>query len=122
MNSQNSLQTATRRRKATKELWITLVVGIVLLVVSAQVFSGTDNAIETTAQTEKEKKISLLLREMEGVGESSVMICETEDGVQSVVVVCEGANNLQVVLNVREAVSAALGTNQAAVKIYLKKE
>ena len=33
----------------------------------------------------------------------------------------KGASDLQVILNVREAVAAALGTNQNAVKVYLKK-
>ncbi len=63
-----------------------------------------------------------LLEEIEGVGEANVMICENEEGVQSVVVVCDGANDLRVVINVREAVAAALGTEENAVKIYLKKE
>ena len=40
----------------------------------------------------------------------------------ALVVVCEGANDFQVVMHVREAVAAALGTEQKAVKIYLKKE
>ena len=56
------------------------------------------------------------------MGDVNVMICESEDGVQSVVVVCEGANDLRVNMNIREAVAAALGTDEKSVKIYLMKE
>ena len=110
-------------KKSTKEVLLTLVVGLVLTVVAFQVFGEKgDRVSNTTEQTEKERKVSLLLQEIEGVGESNVMICETEEGVESVVVVCDGANDFLVVLKVREAVAAALGTSQSAVKIYLKKE
>ena len=72
--------------------------------------------------SENEEKISRLLSEMDGVGEAQVMIYEENDEVQSVVVVCEGAGNFQVVIRIREAVAAALGTEEKAVKVYLKKE
>ena len=49
-------------------------------------------------------------------------VCEDENGVKSVVVVCEGANNFCVILDIREAVAAALGTQESAVKIYQKKD
>ena len=69
-----------------------------------------------------EQKLCALLKEIDGVGDVNVMICESEDGVQSVVVVCEGANDLRVNMNIREAVAAALGTDEKSVKIYLMKE
>ena len=72
-------------------------------------------------QTETEKKIGLILQEIEGVGEASVAVCETEEGVLGAVVVCQGANNLKVIMDVREAVATALGTEEKAVKVYLKK-
>ncbi|MBR2375017.1 MAG: hypothetical protein IKA88_01880 [Clostridia bacterium] len=72
--------------------------------------------------TESEQKIARILEEIDGVGDAEVIVCETEDGVKSAVVVCEGARDFTVVLDVREAVAAALGTEQSAVKIYLKKE
>ena len=81
--------------------------------------SGT-NCSEKYSETEQ--KVSRLLQEIDGVGKAEVMICETEDGVQSVVVVCEGANDISIVMDVREAVAAALGTEEKAVKVYLKKE
>ena len=85
-------------------------------------YDGDTKNVISVSGSETEQKISLLLKEIDGVGEANVMICETEEGVKSVVVVCEGARDLQVVMNVREAVAAALGTEEKAVKIYLKKE
>jgi hypothetical protein len=78
--------------------------------------------VQTAVLTENEQKVVRILAEIDGVGKASVAVCETDDGVESVVVVCEGANDLRVIMDVKEAVSAALGTKQNAVKIYLKKE
>ena len=72
--------------------------------------------------SDTERRVDRLIEQIEGVGEAEVMICQTEDGVKSVVVVCEGGNDLQVIVRVREAVAAALGTEEKAVKIYVKKE
>lgn len=94
-----------------------------LILAAWQIFhtEETGDTVAVTA-TQAETKVSRLLEEIDGVGEASVIVYETEDGAKSVVVVCEGANDLRVVMNVREAVAAALGTEEKAVKIYLKKE
>lgn len=82
----------------------------------------TKNVSGMTGGSESEQRLCSLLKEIDGVGEVNVMICEGEDGVESVVVVCEGANDLRVNMNIREAVAAALGTDEKSVKIYLMKE
>ncbi|MBS1400593.1 MAG: hypothetical protein HPZ86_07330 [Clostridia bacterium] len=82
----------------------------------------TKNVSGMTSGSESEQRLCSLLKEIDGVGEVNVMICESEDGVESVVVVCEGANDLRVNMNIREAVAAALGTDEKSVKIYLMKE
>ena len=107
-----------------KEIVFLCALAFLLLFASWKIFYTDDNdvALSATVGSENEQKISRLLGEINGVGKADVMICETEEGVQSVVVVCEGANDLQVVMNVREAVAAALGTEEKSVKIYLKKE
>ncbi len=107
-----------------KDILLLSVLALVLIVAVWIIFYGQDDktSLSATTGSENEIKVSKLLQEIDGVGEASVMICETEDGVKSVVVVCEGANDLQVIMNVREAVAAALGTEEKAVKIYLKKE
>ena len=106
-----------------KELLLISVLALTLVFAVWKVFyDGDTKNVISVSGSETEQKISLLLKEIDGVGEANVMICETEEGVKSVVVVCEGARDLQVVMNVREAVAAALGTEEKAVKIYLKKE
>ncbi len=106
-----------------KDILLLSVLALTLIFAAWKIFD-TDESVETlnaVSGSESERKVSLLLQEIDGVGEADVMICETEEGVQSVVVVCEGAKDLQVIINVREAVAAALGTEEKAVKIYLKK-
>ena len=73
-------------------------------------------------RAKRSKKIIGLLQQIDGVGEASIVVCEGEHGVESVVVVCEGANDFCVIMDIREAVAAALGTQERAVKIYQKKD
>ena len=103
-----------------RDILLVLGIGAFIFFLAQKVFKEEDTA--TINGNETELRVCRLLEEMEGVGETEVMIHETEEGVESVVVVCDGAKDLQVLLNIREAVASALGTNQSAVKIYLKKE
>jgi len=109
-----------------KEILILFAIALVLVFASWKVFFKNDDTQSTptlsTSQTEDEKKLGALLKQIEGVGDAEVMICKTEEGVQSVVVVCSGAKDLNVIMDIRKAVAAALGTEEKAVKIYLKKE
>lgn len=108
----------------TKDVLLLILLSFAIVFSVWTVFSfgeQTDTPVNVSA-TETEQKLARLLSCIDGVGEAEVIVCETENGVQSVVIVCDGAKNLQVVINVREAVSAALGTEQSCVKIYLKKE
>ena len=123
MNSEREKRKKFRFDNRIKDICILAVLALVLVFASWKIF-GSEKEVEETASalSQTEEKISRLLEEMEGVGETSVMICETEEGVQSAVVVCEGANDLQVIMDIREAVASALGTKEKAVKVYLKKE
>jgi hypothetical protein len=107
-----------------KDIFIVLTLAVILIFAVWKIFytEDTATAYESGNVSQTETRVERLLEEIEGVGNASVMVCETEEGVQGVVVVCEGANDLQVLLNVREAVSAALGTDPKSIKIYLKKE
>ncbi len=112
-------------KERRKELLIIFALALVLGFAVWRVFYDDTEKVsvgQTATQTETERKLSALLTEIDGVGDAEVMICETEDGVKSVVVVCSGAENLQVVMDIREAVAAALGTDEKSVKIYLKKD
>ena len=107
-----------------KNLLLIGVLGVLLFSVAYSVFHGEEEtqAVANTGMSELERKVSNILQEIDGVGEASVIVCEEEESVKSVVVVCEGANNLRVIMDVREAVAAALNTEQKLVKIYLKKD
>ena len=112
-------------RERRRELLIIFALALVLGFAVWKVFyddTETASVGQIGTQTETERKLGALLTEIDGVGEAEVMICETEEGVKSVVVVCRGAENLQVVMDIREAVAAALGTDEKSVKIYLKKD
>ena len=114
-----------RRKGKIRDLLLTGGLALLIVFASWRIFGGNQEESKQTGsvtQTEAEQKVSRILEEIEGVGEAEVMICQTQDGVEGVVVVCEGAKNIKVVMDIREAVSAALGTKQSAVKIYLKKE
>lgn len=117
----NVLKFVSERKK---ELFILLLVALILGFSAWKIFGkSNDSIMQSVANLNAtEQKLCSLLCEMDGVGDAEVMICETEEGVQSVVVVCQGANDLRVILNIREAVAAALGMEEKAVKIYLKKE
>ena len=104
-----------------KDALLICVLVVALLVCAWGVFS-TESKPTDEVFSDTERRVDRLIEEIEGVGEAEVMICQTENGVKSVVVVCEGGNDLQVIVRVREAVAAALGTEEKAVKIYVKKE
>ena len=111
------------RNEKVKDVLLVGFLGLILVFSAWKIFYTDENIINTStsSQSENERKISRLLSQIDGVGEASVMICETENGVLGAVVVCEGAKNFQVVIDVREAVAAALGTEEKEVKVYLKK-
>lgn len=106
-----------------KDIILLAVLAFALLFAAWKIFHGNESKDETinVLATENEQKVARVLEEIEGVGEAEVIVYEDENGVKSVVVVCEGAHNISVIMDVREAVAAALGTQESAVKIYQKK-
>ena len=104
-----------------KNLALFFSIGALLAIMIFNVFYKEDTPVSNVGNTELETELCLLLGEINGVGEVNVMIYEGENGVEGVVVVCDGANNLQVNMDIREAVAAALGADEKAIKIYLKK-
>ncbi len=108
----------------TKDLLLVGALGLVLFFTAWKIFQSDSKTQETASfqYSEAETKVMRILQEIDGVGAASVVVSEREEEIKSVVVVCEGANNLRVIMNIREAVAAALGTEEKIVKIYLKKE
>jgi len=105
-----------------KDILLLFFLAITLIFAASQIFRNDEPEDTLSVNlSDTESKVIRLLEEIDGVGEANVIVCETEDGKKNVVVVCEGAKNLLVVMNVREAVAAALGTEQNAVKVYQRK-
>ena len=107
------------------EILFLCALAMMLVIASWKVFQRPNETnsggVVTATSTEMERKVCRILEQIEGVGTADVMICETEDGIKSVVVVCNGGDDLQTIMTVREAVAAALGMEQKAIKIYQKK-
>lgn len=104
-----------------KDLFLIGILAMVLLFAVSRVFRKDGKESVASTMTETELKVSRLLQEIQGVGEAEVIVCETEEGEKSVVIVCDGAKNIRVVMDVREAVAAALGTDEKSIKIYQRK-
>ena len=122
-NAENKKDGGSFKRERLKDTLLFVFLGITLFVLAWLVFRGDSEKVETTLNmSETESKVARILKEIDGVGEADVIVCETEEEIVSVVVVCEGANDLRVIMDVREAVSAALGTPEKSIKIFLKKE
>ena len=96
-------------------LFLSLLALILVFAVRKVFYDGDEPTQAATKMSDTEARICALLSEIDGVGEVRVVGGDDEDGV---VVVCEGADDFVVVMNVREAVAAALGTEEKAVKVY----
>ncbi len=104
-----------------KDLLLIGVLAVALLFAVSRVFQNDETKTVSLQMNETEQKVCRLLQEIEGVGAAEVIVCEAEEGEKSVVIVCDGAKDIRVVMDVREAVAAALGTDEKLVKIYQKK-
>lgn len=119
----NQSSVSSKRKGRIKDIILLALLAFALLFAAWKIFhDGKDNEASSVAATENELKVARLLEEIEGVGDAEVIVYEDENGVKSVVVVCDGANDFRVIIDVREAVAAALGTKENAVKIYQKKD
>ena len=106
-----------------KDLLLLILLALLLIFTAWQIFHAEENtSVNKLQPTETEMLVIRLLEEIDGVGEADVIVYETKEGIQSVAIVCDGAKNLRVVMDVKSAVSAALGTQEKVIKVYLKKE
>ena len=106
-----------------KDILLIVLLAIVLIFTAWKIFHTEETTGAASIQpTETEIRVMRLLEEIDGVGEADVIVYETKEGIQSVAIVCDGAKDLRVVMDVRSAVSAALGTKEKMIKVYLKKE
>lgn len=78
----------------------------------------TSATIGSSAKSDRETKLMGILSNIDGVGQTDVMITENEGKIIGVVIVCEGANNLMTRSNVINAVSTALNIEKKIIAIY----
>lgn len=98
-------------------LLIVILIGAVYLINSKTKTSGS--LISTsTEKSETEVKLTGILKNIKGVGNTDVMITENEGEILGVVIVCEGANNIMTRSDILNAVSTALGINKKLIAIY----
>lgn len=80
---------------------------------SDSVFTDTSSAKSTT-----EIRLTGILKSIDGVGNTQVMVTENEGEILGVVIVCEGANNIMTRNNILNAVSTALKIDKKIIAIY----
>ena len=78
--------------------------------------SGSSSA--SAEKSDTEVKLTGILRNIEGVGNTDVMITENDGQIMGVVIVCEGANNIMTRSNILNAVSTALNIDRKIIAIY----
>ena len=97
-------------------LLIVLLIGAVFLLDKGEKSSST--LAEYTAKSQTEIKLRDILTNIEGVGNTDVMINENDGEILGVVIVCEGANNIMTRSNILNAVSTALNIDKSITAIY----
>ena len=98
-----------------KHLMIILLVGVLLLVIAIPTGEKTTQTLEGT---DIEMRLTNLLNQMQGVGESCVMITyQDKDNVEGVVIVAEGGDNAVVARNITEVVNALFDVDSHKIKV-----
>lgn len=98
-----------------KHLMIILLVGVLLLVIAIPTGEKTTQTLEGT---DIEMRLTNLLNQMQGVGESCVMITyQDKDNVEGVVIVAEGGDNAVVARNITEVVKALFDVDSHKIKV-----
>ena len=97
-------------------LLLVLLIGAVYFINEGQKTQSTSSV--NTSKSETEVKLTGILSNIEGVGNTDVMITENEGEILGVVIVCEGANNIMTRSNILNAVSTALNIDKKIIAIY----
>ena len=98
-------------------LLIAVLIGAVYIIDKSK--KATSGAFSTSSsKSATEIKLTGILSNIEGVGNTDVMITENNGEILGVVIVCEGANNIMTRSNILNAVSTALGIDKKIIAIY----
>ncbi len=98
-------------------LLIAVLIGTVYLIDKGK-RSSSQSATVNSAKSQTEVKLTGILKSIEGVGNTDVMITEEEGKIIGVVIVCEGANNLMTRSSILNVVSTALNVDKKIIAIY----
>lgn len=106
--------------KTARIILICLVALVLLLAVWKVFFPSQSTAASSQGATEQESRLAVILSQIEGVKDVSVMIGEDDGGAVSAIVVFSGADGLLTRMRLVEATAAALNIERACVLVYPK--
>ena len=98
-------------------LLIAVLIGTVYLI-DKRKNSSSQSVSTSFEKSQTEVKLTQLLKNIEGVGNTDVMITEEDGKIVGVVIVCEGADSLMTRSNILNIVSTALNINKKIIAIY----
>jgi len=108
--------------KENKKIFIVIVLLVILIgtvyFINKSKKSSSQSVLVNSEKSDTEVKLSSILRSIEGVGNTDVMITENDGVILGVVIVCEGADNIMTRNNILNAVSTALNIDKKIIAIY----
>ena len=108
--------------KENRKIIIVVLLIVILIGAVYIIDSGKKKASQVASigseKSSTEVKLTGILRNIEGVGNTDVMITENQGEILGVVIVCEGANNIMTRSNILNAVSTALNIDKKIIAIY----
>lgn len=98
-----------------------VLIGAIWLMNNKSEKTALQTSAVNTNKSQEEVKLSEILRSIEGVGDTDVLINKGENGIEGVVIVCRGADNIMVKNDILNAVSTALNIDKKIIAIYAMK-
>ncbi len=105
------------QNKTFRIIFLSVLALLLLLSVWKVFFSGEGKTTSYTP-TEREARLSVLLGEIDGVQNATVMISEEEGSVKGAVVVFSGEDGILVRTRIMEAAARALGLSTRDILVY----
>ena len=113
-----------------KNTWmILLLVGVLLVVIAIPTKTESkDNTLsiyneDEFNETDTERRLQILLQQMQGVGEVHTMITYKDDKqVEGIVIIADGGGDAVVVRNITEVVRALFDVDSHKIKVIEKKQ
>ena len=113
-----------------KNTWmILLLIGILLVVIAIPTKTESKKSTldiyneDNQNETDMEKRLENLLRQMQGVGEVHTMVTYREDKeVEGIVIIADGGGDAIIVRNITEVVRALFDVDSHKIKVIEKKQ